>query len=196
MENNCLEFWFPTPIYYNNIPDNGILNKFISSYELYKTNNQFQGPLGWNSHLISDPTFSTNFLDNHLEFCQQLDIHIQQYLKMTGAPIVPYRIISSWMTLTGKGNYGRTHVHGDSDISGVFYVKTSGKDGNIFFENPNKTLRNSFCFRHFQQNITYSPEVGRLMLFPGWLEHGIETNTTDHERVSVSFNIVFDRFSL
>ena len=31
------------------------------------------------------------------------------------------------------------------------------------------------------------------MMFPGWLKHGVYTNTTDNTRISISFNIEFDR---
>jgi ectoine hydroxylase-related dioxygenase (phytanoyl-CoA dioxygenase family) len=30
-----------------------------------------------------------------------------------------------------------------------------------------------------------------LLLFPGWLEHGVATNETTSDRVSISFNINF-----
>jgi len=192
-----LEYWFPTPIYYGNINNSVIQDKFLKTYNGFLTNNVFKNPSGWNSQLISDPSFNTNFIQEQgiTEFVDELDQHIQAYLNSFGSPArnTPYKIISSWMTLTKQGGYSHTHVHGDSDISGVYYVKTNEKDGSIFFDTPNKVSRNSFAYRTFQQRVSYPPSVGKLLLFPGWLEHGIETNTTDHDRVSVSFNIVFDR---
>jgi len=191
------EYWFPTPIYYSEILDPLVQNKFLAAYNKFIQEDKFQGPKGWNSQLISDPSFSSNFIqDNNMEeFSRALDFHIKTYLTTLGskAANTPYKMISSWMTLTKKGGYAHTHVHGDADISGVFYVRTNGKDGSIFFETPNKVSRNSFAFRHFQQRVTYPPSVGKLILFPGWLEHGVETNTEDYDRVSVSFNLVFER---
>ena len=35
--------------------------------------------------------------------------------------------------------------------------------------------------------------TGTILLFPGWLKHGIMTNETEHDRVSFSFDIIFDR---
>ena len=35
--------------------------------------------------------------------------------------------------------------------------------------------------------------TGTLLLFPGWLKHGIRPNKTDVPRVSLSFDIIFDR---
>ena len=37
----------------------------------------------------------------------------------------------------------------------------------------------------------HKPEVGKILLFPGWLKHGINTNNTDNIRISLSFNICF-----
>jgi ectoine hydroxylase-related dioxygenase (phytanoyl-CoA dioxygenase family) len=37
--------------------------------------------------------------------------------------------------------------------------------------------------------IAYEPQSSKLILFPGWLPHGVERNTTEEDRVSVSFNV-------
>jgi len=34
------------------------------------------------------------------------------------------------------------------------------------------------------------PEEGRLYVFPAWLEHGVQPNTGDSDRVGVSFNVL------
>lgn len=196
MDSN-LEFWFPSPIYYGTITNQLVHSNFLSIFNNFKLENKFKQPDGWNSHFLSDPTFSTNFLDdfNLVSFKEELDKHLAAYLTMMESPAInsKYKIISSWMTLNPTGSYAHTHTHSDSDIAGVFYIKTTGNDGKIFFDTSNKLLRNSFCFRNFQQRVSFSPSVGKILLFPGWLEHGVETNTTTHERVSVSFNIVFER---
>lgn len=35
---------------------------------------------------------------------------------------------------------------------------------------------------------------GLLLLFPAWLHHSVTGNTGESERVSISFNIMFERF--
>ncbi len=37
-------------------------------------------------------------------------------------------------------------------------------------------------------NASVAPEAGKLLMFPSWLEHGVPQNTTDEERISMSFN--------
>ena len=36
-------------------------------------------------------------------------------------------------------------------------------------------------------------EEGRMYIFPAWLEHGVEVNRSDRDRVSISFNIQVTR---
>ncbi len=42
--------------------------------------------------------------------------------------------------------------------------------------------------RHWDR-VSYTPVAGRLILFPSWLEHDVEANMSDHERISISFNM-------
>ena len=41
-------------------------------------------------------------------------------------------------------------------------------------------------------DIKYSPEERKLLLFPSWLEHGVEKNTTDSTRMCPSANLIYD----
>ena len=36
---------------------------------------------------------------------------------------------------------------------------------------------------------------GTLLMFPSYLEHSVDANTSDEERVSVSFNVMFSSFT-
>jgi uncharacterized protein (TIGR02466 family) len=125
---------------------------------------------------------------NHFE--KVLKFHIEQYCSAMGKPIVSYKR-DSWFTLFEYGDYGHIHNHMDADISGCYYYSTSGNDGRIFFESPNPFYKISPYYTHLGGRQFHDPEVGKLILFPGWLEHGIETNTTDSRRISLSFNIYF-----
>ena len=65
------------------------------------------------------------------------------------------------------------------------------RDGDLFFEDPRPSSCTSIATNNLANRIRYTPQVGKLVLFPGWLPHGIMTNTTDNKRVSLSFNISF-----
>jgi ectoine hydroxylase-related dioxygenase (phytanoyl-CoA dioxygenase family) len=43
--------------------------------------------------------------------------------------------------------------------------------------------------------VVMSVEPGTLLLFPSWLVHFVEANTSAQTRVSVSFNVMFSSFA-
>lgn len=169
-------------------------------YNDYVAQGKFKHNSASRSHMLSDVTFNSNFL-NELDiksFKDELDTHLRYYLKLTGSDVgvsrpFDYKITGSWMTLNKENSYAVVHSHGDTDISGVYYFQTNGQDGNLFFETANKLTKSSYCFRNYGNVWEHQPEVGKLILFPGWLEHGVGTNHTTGDRVSVSFNIHFNR---
>jgi len=150
------------------------------------------------THKISDPTFRSNLIEdeNLVEFKNVLMHHVYEYTRMLGMEFEKskvFRIRESWMTNTVKGEYAHIHNHHLSvDLSGVYYYKTTGNDGDIFFMNP-CPMFTTFMLEHLNNNFVIKPQVGKLLLFPSWLEHGVHINNTDHERMSVSFNINFRR---
>ena len=180
---------YPTPIYSAKVDNlDPIQEEMFSALE--KTS--FKMNPCWASHYLSDVFFRLNVVKEYelSLFVSELAKHIQNYcnyLNYTG----DCQISESWFSLFRKGNYGHIHHHGATDISGVYYIKTNGEDGNLFFETPNQHLGTSKVFSTLTPRHEYKPEVGNIMLFPGWLMHGIQTNTTDNERISLSFNISF-----
>jgi uncharacterized protein (TIGR02466 family) len=199
-----IEICFNLPIYQNYVRESNfqsIQSQFQTVFDDLKSDGVFKSRQDWNSHKLSDTTFTSNLLDqyNLNLFKQELDDHIYSYLKIINSPVVEkpetftYTISGSWMTLTEKYQYAHIHSHGSSDLSGVYYFKTNKEDGNIFFQDPNKMTSASYCFSHINSRQEFTPAPGKLLLFPGWLEHGVTTNTTDNERVSISFNIQFKR---
>ena len=40
-------------------------------------------------------------------------------------------------------------------------------------------------------DFEHEPMEGKLIIFPGWLLHGVRQNSTDNTRISLSFNITF-----
>ena len=39
------------------------------------------------------------------------------------------------------------------------------------------------------EEVRMRPEEGRMYIFPGWLEHGVEANENNEDRVRFSFNV-------
>lgn len=144
------------------------------------------------THYLSDSTFSSNIIEekkiNLLR--DQIIFHAKKFCKeINCTEISDFEMYSSWVSLFTKGDYGHIHNHSYSDISGVYYHKTNGIDGKIFFEAANSHLITSKCFTHLSDWFLHDPKPGKLILFPGWLRHGIQTNNTNEHRISLSFNL-------
>ena len=98
-----------------------------------------------------------------------------------------FDITESWFNKGSKFSYQNYHKHAGSDISGCYYHQTNEQDGNITFRTDSTGLRMSKLYPY--DDITYKPAKGKIILFPSFLEHCVLMNSTDGERISISFNI-------
>lgn len=106
--------------------------------------------------------------------------------------------ISTWVNINTRGNSNRRHTHSDgiNFLSGVFYLTVPEKSGNIRFYDPKQPVYYSMAdLRYYglgESEHTYviPAKENRLLYFPCWLEHEVEPNNTDEERISISFNLV------
>lgn len=187
---------FPTPVYIaeaeGNTLDN-IQDEMMLVYGDLMERGFFQVKEGWNTHKLSDPSFTGNLFQHYdfRYFLEFLDKHLQSYLFRHGVVGEQEFIVNeSWMTLTQHKDYAHIHNHGMSNISGCYYIQTNGNDGDFTIPCTQKPLEmQAKIFPNLAKRLTIPPKVGRLILFPGWMDHGIKTNTTESDRVSISFNI-------
>lgn len=196
-----VEWHYGTPIWVSTIRPDKLLpiqEELAVAYNDLLANDKFQHHPTSRSHLLSDATFGGNLFEdyNTTHFKAELEVQLRNYMNSINSGIgtarpFEYKIRGAWMTLNKPGCYAVVHDHGETDVSGVYYFDSNGQDGDIFFETPNKLLKNSYCFKQFGKSWAHKPATGKLILFPGWLEHGVCANHTEHDRVSISFNINF-----
>ena len=184
---------FPTPIYKSTVFNFDEVQKEIDDCI---SDIDFKMVPEWGStHYLSDPTFSSSVIgEKKLDNLKHgIDIALSEYCGDLKYQYDKYDIIDSWMTLFKKNNYAHIHAHGEADLAGVYYYKTgiSDNDSSFFFCTPAVGSEASIFWG--EQRISMRPEEGTMLLFPGWLRHGVTTNETDDDRVSISFNLVFDK---
>jgi uncharacterized protein (TIGR02466 family) len=191
-----IEKWFETPIYFDQISGSrldDVQNEIEPCFQDLKDKQKFFY-LGTSPHLLTDTKkhiieeYSLTNLKKEIERNVNLYLDEIEYFKHRN-----FRIKSSWMMICYKGQNAHIHTHYHSDISGCYYFKAVTSNGDLFFESPNKLFPASYCFSHLPSRARYSPEIGKMFLFPGWLEHGVATNNTECERVSLSFDVDFIR---
>ena len=153
---------------------------------------------GWGeTHYLSDPTFKENFLIEKgcKLFNQELENHLRSYFNVYGFQASGYQIVSSWLTCMRKGNYAHIHDHGDCHVSGVYYIKRQPNDGDIFFTSPNPCASSNPLTSSSSRMVAKDVPEGVIMLWPGFLRHGVETCNNIEDRISLSFNINIQSFS-
>ena len=107
-------------------------------------------------------------------------------------------IIEGWKNINAPGNFNVKHDHPKSNLSGVLWIKTPKNSGNLVFTSPqlfNKFQELNYYTDEFKYDtksyMTYyfPPTEGRILLFPSSLEHEVEENKSNEDRISYSFNI-------
>ena len=111
-----------------------------------------------------------------------------------------FEITGCWATVLAKGAAHKAHSHPNNYLSGVYYVRTPPAADTINFHDPRNqagvirppvvelTAENT-------DQVVIRVADGTLLLFPSYLEHSVDANTSEEERVSISFNIMFSSFT-
>ncbi|AGH31515.1 hypothetical protein SWZG_00002 [Synechococcus phage S-SKS1] len=96
-----------------------------------------------------------------------------------------------WGNINPKGGFNFTHVHPSGWLSGVYYIQLPEKNNEIVFQDPRSARMMDFQRSSLIKDEYFShyPKVGELLLFPSWLPHFVTPNTSDQNRISISFNV-------
>ena len=186
-----IEHLYATPVYSNFAKDYQSLNYHIDKV-IDKVDFNYKKEWGATHYISTDFMKRINIIKklglNKIE--KEIDTHLRNYCNDLDFTMRDYAL-ESWFAKFEKGNYAHIHNHNPADISGAYYYKTNGEDGDFFFESPNPYLEITKCYRQFSQRWKHKPQEGKILLFPGWLKHGVKTNNTDNTRISLAFNIYF-----
>ena len=101
----------------------------------------------------------------------------------------------AWVNVNTFGASNERHdhdPHAGTFMSGVFYVKCPEGCGNIRFYDPRPHINTAPDMKYYNDGNKYHwfpPVPNTLIMFPAWLEHDVEPNQSQEERISISFNI-------
>lgn len=100
-----------------------------------------------------------------------------------------------WLNRNGPGDYNRAHVHSNAVFSGVYYIKVPAGSGNLELYDPIRERVMTALPVHENlprtgPTLEISGEEGKLLVFPSWLQHAVQTNRSSEARVSLSFNMI------
>ena len=104
------------------------------------------------------------------------------------------KINNMWAIINTGGAANLRHQHGNSTISGAYYVRAPKNSGDIVFYDPrpaavysHPNVKNPNLLNAQVNGI--SPKEGALVLFPSYLDHSVNENISNQERIVISFNI-------
>ena len=112
-----------------------------------------------------------------------------------------------WINICGEGSSNTPHIHSGMNYSGVFFIRIP-KEMNggrfLFYRNFNDAALNSMGYMgEFKDGyvmqpydypiITIPPKENLLIVFPSWVPHAVETNLSQEDRISLSFNFSLKR---
>jgi uncharacterized protein (TIGR02466 family) len=111
-----------------------------------------------------------------------------------------YEITGCWATVLAPGAAHKAHSHPNNYLSGVYYLSVHPGADTINFHDPRPqtgVIRPPVVELTSQNTdqVVVAVRNGTLLMFPAWLEHSVDANTSKEERISVSFNIMFSSFT-
>ena len=190
-----MHLFFSTPVWIDQINNfesiNSELKKYIyQEYEKNPDGIKKSNLNGWHSEGFDLKN------ENLKNFISEISKNIGTAVNDMGwdleAQIV--KITNMWAIINKNKAFNERHHHGNSALSAAYYVKAENNAGNIVFFDP----RQANVFHHPAakkandlngQVKSITPKAGTLVLFPSYLEHKVEENLSDEERIVVSFNI-------
>ncbi len=186
---------FPTPVWTSQLKNYEDINKQMHNYIIKQKNRDEIGinksnVKGWHSKDFDlndeEPKKFISFISQSIE--QVIKDMNWEKEKQT------IKINNMWAIINTGGSANLRHQHGNSTISGAYYIKAPKNSGDIVFYDPRpapiyshpNTIGSNFL--NAQIN-SISPKEGALILFPSFLDHSVNENISSDERIVISFNI-------
>jgi uncharacterized protein (TIGR02466 family) len=105
-----------------------------------------------------------------------------------------------WATVLAVGAAHGMHHHPNNYLSAVYYLRTSRGANTINFHDPRSQtgiIRPPVVAltAYNTDRVVVKVQNGTLLVFPAYLQHSVEANASEGERISISFNIMFSAFT-
>ena len=192
-----IEKFFPTFVYAKDVElDNNKLTQDIVNWSNQDKGVQKTNHKGWHSttDMGNKPEYQllvTELLRMQKEIYD--NEHIDRYA----------RLGNMWANINPPGGMNMPHLHPNALFSGVYYVKSQPQSGRLKIYDPRPGIQTNMPIRKpgnpgkdLWREAILEPVVGRIIMFPAWLWHSVEENTSNDIRISVSFNFILDGFNV
>ena len=191
-----IEKFFPTFVYAKDVElDNNKLTQDIVNWSNQDKGVQKTNHKGWHSTTDMGNKPEYQLLVTEL-LRMQKEIYDHEHLDRHA------RLGNMWANINPPGGMNQSHIHPNALFSGVYYVKSQPQSGRLKIYDPRPGVQTNMPIRKpgnpgkdLWREAILEPVVGRIIMFPAWLWHSVEENTSNDIRISVSFNFIQDGFN-
>jgi hypothetical protein len=137
---------------------------------------------GWQSELLNPEGEMKPLIIKIDEICKNLNLGIKE----TWIPQI-------WANVNRKHNWNIIHQHGSYSLSGTYYVKVPKGSGRLVFRDPRTGSIGNIFFRNNVGGGEFANidiVEGMIVIWPSFIDHFVEPNESDEERISISFDIL------
>jgi len=186
--------WWATPVWYFDIPIEEVNYNKVAN-ECYLERSKSEGRVqsnqnGWQS----DNIYDTSEIPNISNLIKTIEMYSKNIFQDYGVKKeINLEIDSSWININFPGSYNTYHIHPNCALSGIYYANAPKNSGSIIMHNNSIMgfINESYLDatnKDTYRTVTYEPINGRVIIFPPWLPHSVETNNSNEDRVSIAFN--------
>jgi uncharacterized protein (TIGR02466 family) len=184
---------FSAPVYVNNVGD-------FDRPDLQSLDYSSTIPTGGSYNFLSSVDKNVldrpEFKDVHDIVMTEVNLYAREILGVGSG--IEFYVTNSWINIHRRGQSAGSHVHHNSLISGVLYLKVTEASGDLVFHRDVLSLvpfppaldldMDSFNIYNCK-SWGYRPKTNDICLFPSVVMHSADPNESDEERWCLAFNV-------
>jgi uncharacterized protein (TIGR02466 family) len=184
---SSVESWFPTLIYSGDIES----NLEDACYDVRSKNNSIHD---WKCDTYS--SLNQYSLVDDIRFKSLIEsccFNVGEFAKLFGVTAPNVICKDAWVNIAVPGNNQEYHIHSNSHFSLVYYVKSFENSGNLIFRS-HEANTDMFGLPIEQmtdasfKTCSYKATPNKFLIFRSNLQHMVETNKSNEDRISISMN--------
>ena len=192
---------FSTPILCEKL-NTDEFNKLYTTVKTYSENNTTTKQHEWNCNINTTFADANIFEINEFKPIEQILLkYVDQWFKEMKYDYTSDDFkLQGWINYSNRDQYQEEHLHSGEGIilSGTVFINSDPSTGyfsiphpdvsSVFFSRLNTNNNLSLCTRY-----KIPPVPGEVVIFPCFMKHGVEYNNSDITRITLSFNVRFDK---
>lgn len=99
-----------------------------------------------------------------------------------------------WLNHYNRDSFQEVHSHSENDFAAVFFMN-DGEDFSKFYFYESKSMGHARWVNILPEvadtNNYFSTQKGKVIIFPGWMNHGVTRHKSDTTRVTMACNFNF-----